>query len=167
MRFSVGDNVVHPHHGAGCVTSIGRRDLMDGLKRYYVIEIPRHSLTVHVPVDKADEVGVRPAIARSSLPQVLSALRSEPSLLPKDFQARQECTDAQFVPGLALQLAGLVRDLTWHRKRAHLTRTDFVNLRRGRDLLAAEMSLVSGDPVADAGRLIDSTMIAAIAGGFA
>ena len=163
MQFLVGDKVVHPHHGPGWVASVERRELLDGLKRYYLIEIPSRRLTVHVPVGKADEVGVRPAIAKSGLPRVLSMLRRRPRLLPEDFEERQERICAQLETGRVMQLARVVRDLTWHRTRASLTRTDFARLRQGRDLLAAEMALVSGDDVSDAGKLIDATMTASVA----
>jgi RNA polymerase-interacting CarD/CdnL/TRCF family regulator len=62
-----------------------------------------------------------------------------------------------------MQLARVVRDLTWHRQRAHLTKTDSDYLKQGRDLLAAEMALVSGDTVSDASKLIEATMTAAMA----
>jgi CarD family transcriptional regulator len=163
MQFSVGDKVVHPHHGPGQVASVERRELMDGPKRYYLIEIPSQRLTVHIPVGTAGEVGVRPAMAKSRLPRVLSMLRRRPRLLPEDFEQRQERICAQLETGRVMQLARVVRDLTWHRKRASLTRTDFARLREGRDLLAAEMALVSGDDVSDTGKLIDATVASAAA----
>jgi RNA polymerase-interacting CarD/CdnL/TRCF family regulator len=57
----------------------------------------------------------------------------------------------------------VVRDLSWHRKRAHLTKLDTDYLNQGRNLLAAEMALVSGEAVSAASKLIQSTMTAAIA----
>jgi CarD family transcriptional regulator len=163
MQFSVGDKVVHPHHGPGRIAGIEHRDLLDGTKRYYVIEIPGQGLTVHIPVDKADKVGVRPAMAQSRLPRVLSTLRGRPRLLPEDFKERQEQVGAKLRTGRLMQLARVVRDLTWHRERAHLTRTDYDRLRQGSDRLAAEMALVSGDNVSDASKLIRATMTAAMA----
>jgi RNA polymerase-interacting CarD/CdnL/TRCF family regulator len=62
-----------------------------------------------------------------------------------------------------MQLARVVRDLTWHRKVAHLTKTDSDYLKQGQELLAAEMALVSGEAISDASRLIESTMTAAMA----
>ncbi|MFC2030661.1 CarD family transcriptional regulator [Chloroflexota bacterium] len=163
MQFSVGDKVVHPGHGPGSIAGIESRELMDGPKRYYVIDIPGQGLRVHVPVGKADEAGVRLAISQSRLPQVLSMLRGKPHLLPKDFRERQERILGQLKTGRVMQLAKVVRDLTWHRERAHLTRTDSGHLKQGRDLLAAEMALVSGDDVSDASKLIQSTVTAAMA----
>jgi CarD family transcriptional regulator len=163
MQFSVGDKVVHPHHGPGRVVSVERRELMDGPKRYYVIEIPGQGLTVYIPAGKADGAGVRLAMSQSRLPRLLSMLRARPRLLPEDYKERQEQISAQLKTGRVMQLARVVRDLTWHRKIAHLTKTDTDYLKQGRDLLAAEMALASGDAVSDASKLIEAAMTAAMA----
>jgi len=136
---------------------------LDGTKRYYVIEVPGQRLTVHMPVGKADEGGMRLAMSQSRFPRVLSMLRSRPHLLPLDYKERQEQIWAQLKTRRVMQLARMVRDLTWHRERAHLTKTDSDCLKQGCDLLAAEMALASGDAVSDASKLIQSTMTAAIA----
>ncbi len=130
MQFSVGDKVVHPHHGPGSIAGIERRELLDGPKRYYVIDIPGQRLTVHIPVGRADQVGVRPAMSQSRLPRVLSKLRGKPHPLPDDYKERQEQIWAQLNTGRVMQLARVLRDLTWHRERAHLTRTDSGHLKQ-------------------------------------
>lgn len=162
MQFSVGDIVVHPRHGPGRISGIECWNELDEVRQYYVVEVPAQSMTVHVPVDKADEAGMRPAIAASRLPQVLSTLRGEPRLLPEDYRERQEQIDAQVKEGQILELARAVRDLTWHRERAHLTKKDADLLRQVQDLLAAEMALVSGEDLSDSIDLIGSTMEAAL-----
>lgn len=162
MQFSVGDKIVHPHHGPGSITGIEHRELLDGTKRYYVIEIPGQGLTVYMPVRKADEMGIRPAMSQSRFPRVLSMLRGKPHPLPEDYRKRQEQIWAQLRTRRVMQLARVVRDLTWHRKMAHLTKIDSDYLKQGRELLAAEMALVSGDAISDASRLIEATMTAAL-----
>ena len=163
MKFSVGDKVVHPHHGPGRIAGVERREFLDGSKRYYVIEIPGQALTVYLPVRKVDEVGVRPAMPRSRLPEVLRTLRGRPRRLPENYQERQEQIWEKLRTGQVMQLARVVRDLTWHRERAHLTQKDSAYLKQGRELLAAEMALVSGDDVSEANALIESTVTSAVA----
>lgn len=164
MQFSVGDIVVHPRHGPGRITAVEQWDLTDEGRHYYIVEIPAQGMTVHVPVDKADEAGMRPAISPSKLPQVLRTLRREPRPLPDDYKERQEQIDATLKEGEILPLACAVRDLTWHGERAHLTKRDGDLLRQVQDLLAAEMALVSGDDLSESIDLIDSTLAAALAG---
>jgi CarD family transcriptional regulator len=163
MQFSVGDKVVHPQHGPGSIAGIENRELTDGPKRYYVIDVPGQGLTVHVPMATAEKAGVRPAMSQSRFPRVLTMLRGRPHQLPEGYRERQEEIYAQLKTRGVMQLAKVVRDLTWHRERAHLTKTDSGLLKQGLDLLAGEMALVSGDAVSDASRLIESTMTAAMA----
>jgi RNA polymerase-interacting CarD/CdnL/TRCF family regulator len=99
----------------------------------------------------------------SKLPQVLNKLRSEPRCLPDDFKERQEQIGLELQTGRAMQLARVVRDLSWHRDRAHLTKRDRDLLRQGQEMLAAEMALVSGDDVSETNELIAATVASALA----
>ena len=163
MHYSVGDKVVHPGYGPGRVAGIVQQEMADGPRAYYVIQMVAKGLTVHVPVLKADEAGVRPAMLESSLPQVLSTLSSRPRPLLDDHKLRQEQVGAQIKTGLVLQLARIVRDLTWRGARARLTKNDTESLKQGQNRLAAEMALVSGGNISDLSKLIASTLAAAVA----
>lgn len=158
MLYAVGDKVVHARYGPGRISRVEQQEMVDGLRGYYVIEMMTRRLTVRVPVLKADEADVRPAMPPSAAPEVLKALRSRPQRLPDDPKVRQELVEAKAKTGAVMELAGLVRDLAWHGARAHLTRNDSDSLKHGQELLAAEMALVSGGNVAELIKLITSTL---------
>ena len=162
MQFSVGDAVVHPHHGPGWITAMERRELLDGKKLYYEIEIPVQELSVCVPGQAMQDMGVRPAMSRSRFPGVLARLQDEPRTLPGDYKVRQEEIWEQLRTGRTMLLAEVVRDLTWHEEREHLTKKDGEYLSRAKSRLAAELALVSGMEVADMEKKIDDTLNAAI-----
>jgi CarD family transcriptional regulator len=164
MEYSVGDKVVHLQYGPGRIAAVESWELTGGARRYYVVEIPEQGLTVRVPVLQVNEVGMRLAMPKSSLPEVLDTLRSKPRSLPEDYRERQEQVQERLATGEVLQVAEVVRDLSWHRERAHLTKKDTEYLRQGQDLLAGEMALASGDDLAEVSQLIESTMAAALAG---
>jgi CarD family transcriptional regulator len=158
MPFSVGDKVVHPHHGPGEITGIEHRELLAGKKHYFVIEIPVTELTVYVPTGKVDEVGVRSAMGRATVSRVLSKLSSRPRRLSEDYKQRQEEVWEKLRTGRVMQLAEVVRDLTWHEKRDHLTKKDSELLMQGTQRLAAEMALVSGAEFSDMEQMIDDVL---------
>jgi CarD family transcriptional regulator len=162
MQFSVGDKVVHPHHGPGRIIGVERREFLDGEKLYYEIEIPTLELFVHLPRESARAIGVRPAMSRARFPRVFARLTGEPHRLPKDYKQRQEKVWEKLRTGRVMQLAEVVRDLTWHEKRAHLTKKDTDYLVQGKNRLAAEMALVSGADVPDMERTVDDTLAVAI-----
>ena len=164
MQFSVGDRVVHPQHGPGRITRVDRKELLDGRKLYFKIEIPSQELSVYLPEETMKEIGVRPAMPRTRFPRVLTKLRSRPRRLPQDFKQRQEEVWERLRTGRVMQLAEVVRDLTWHKAREHLTKKDSSQLAQGKRRLAAEMALVSGGEVSDMENMIDDTLSACVAG---
>lgn len=163
MEFSVGDKVIHPQYGPGQVTSIEGQVPSDATARYYVIEIIRKGLTVHTPVDKAEALGIRPAMSPSRSRRVVGMLRGRAHDLPKAYRARQEQVAAQLGSGEVAQLASAVRDLSWRQKRGHLTKRDSDLLRQGLDQLCSEIALVSGDTVSEVREMVGSTLTAAMA----
>lgn len=162
MQFSVGDKVVHPHHGPGRIIGVERREFLDGKKLYYEIEIPIQDLSVYLPREAMKEIGVRPAMSRAIFPRVLARLRSQPRRLPQDFKERQEEVWERLRTGRVMQVAEVVRDLTWHAKLDHLTKKDTDQLAQGKSRLAAEMALVSGAEVSDMEKTIEATLAAAM-----
>ena len=162
MQFSVGDKVVHPHHGPGRIIGAEQREFLDGKKLYYEIEIPVQELSVYLPRKAMKEIGVRPAVSLARLPRVLARLKSKPRHLPQGFKERQEEVWERLSTGRVMQLAEVVRDLTWHEKREHLTKKDTEHLMQGKSRLAAEMALVSGAEVSDEKSTIEDTLAAAI-----
>lgn len=149
MQFSVGDKVIHPQYGPGLVACIVGSEPSDVERQYYVIEIPQKGLTVHTPVGMADALGVRRAMSPSRSGRVLNLLGGKPRPLPEDYRMRQEQVWARVETGQVVALAGVVRDLSWRQRQAHLTKKDSDLLRKALDMLAAEMALVSGDTVAE------------------
>lgn len=73
--MQVGDTVLHPRYGVGIIGSIESR-VQDGERRdFYVIPKPSLSSTIFVPVDTADELGLRPVAPPETLKEVLNILK--------------------------------------------------------------------------------------------
>jgi CarD family transcriptional regulator len=163
VKFAVGDKVVHPRHGPGQITRIERKELLDGTKQYYTIEIPEQGLTLYVPTRKMKEVGVRPAMSQAMLSRVMDRLQSRPGQLPPDYRVRQEEVWEKLRSARSMAIAEVVRDLTWLRQADHLTKRDADYLKQGRELLAAEMALALDTEVSEAMDRIDAALASAMA----
>jgi CarD family transcriptional regulator len=158
-QFAVGDKVVHPHHGPGQITGIEQKEFMHGMEEdYCVIEIPAQGLTLHIPLHRLKELGVRPAMRKAQFEDVQDILRRKPHQLPPDHKERQEQILEKIKTGQPEELAEVVRDLAWHQKDSHLTKRDSDYMDRGRKLLAAEMALVADGDIAETEKLIESTL---------
>jgi CarD family transcriptional regulator len=158
MGFSVGDQVVHPKHGAGQITDTEQLELVKGFEHYYVIGMEAKDLIVRVPVRKMEELGVRPVMARSRLKRVLDTLRETPRQLSANYKTRQTRINEKLKTGRPLKIAEVVRDLTWHRRRKQLSETDSRLLNHGREFLATEIALVTDSEPAEARQTITDAL---------
>ncbi|MDX1521772.1 MAG: CarD family transcriptional regulator, partial [Anaerolineae bacterium] len=78
MEFAVGDQVVHPKHGAGEIVGVEQLELVEGFENYYVIEMEEKRLTVRVPFRKMEALNIRPVMSPSRLQKVLNTLHDAP-----------------------------------------------------------------------------------------
>ena len=62
MSFKVGETVVYPHHGAALIEAIETRTIKGEEKIYLVLKVAQGDLTVRVPAENVDLVGVRDVV---------------------------------------------------------------------------------------------------------
>src|SRR6184192_4786487 len=72
--YKVGDKVVYPHHGAGTVVKKETREVLGEKREYLTIQILHNDMTVQVPAENADKVGLRKVIEEDMVAMVMSAL---------------------------------------------------------------------------------------------
>ena len=71
--FNIGDKIVYPMHGAGVIDAIEEKDILGEKQSYYILKMPGE-VKVMVPIDKAEQVGVRNVIDNSSAEKVFNVL---------------------------------------------------------------------------------------------
>jgi CarD family transcriptional regulator len=125
---------------------------------YYVIEIPKKRMTVRVPIDKIDDLGIRPTMVPAKLDSVFVLLGSEPASLPNDNRKRQDQIRQMLGSGVPLEVAEAVRDLVWRREQSHLTKADSDLLAWGEELLTTEIAIVTNIDVMEAKQQIQSAL---------
>ena len=72
--FSVGDQVVHPMHGAGVIDSIVREKVAGVTQDYYVFKMPVGGLLLKIPIASTQAVGLRSVISRPEAERLIGAL---------------------------------------------------------------------------------------------
>lgn len=158
MQFSIGQSVVHPAHGAGEIVDIEEMELVSGFKKYYVIEFIGKRLTMRVPMQRVEDLGMREVMSRKRYHKVLKTLRSLPGQLPKNFKERRHTVAGMINSGLPVKLAEAIRELTWRRRESHLTKSDSELLLEGRERLIAEMALATEVELTQARYEIDEAL---------
>ena len=72
--YTVGDKVTHPMHGAGVIDQIVTRQENAGARQYYLLRLCVDSMTVLMPCDCCEAVGLRPTITSEQARQLLEQL---------------------------------------------------------------------------------------------
>ena len=116
MVFSVGETVVYPHHGAALIEAIETRVVKGEEKLYLVLRVAQGDLTVRVPAENAEIVGVREVVGEEGLTKVFDVLRAPHTEEPTNWSRRYKANLEKLASGNPLKVAEVVRDL-WRRER--------------------------------------------------
>src|SRR5688500_11834258 len=94
MSFNVGDRVVYPHHGAAVIIRKEMREAFGEQTEYLVLQMAHGDLTLAVPSDRAEEVGMRRPISSEDVEDLLQLLAKrdvrEPANWSRRFKNHQE-----------------------------------------------------------------------------
>ena len=154
MSFEIGQTVVYPHHGAAKIEEISTRVIRGEEKTYLTLRVSQGDLTIQVPAENVDLVGVRDVVDEDGLETVLSVLRApyieEPTNWSRRFKANQE----KIATGDIVKVAEVVRDLTRRDDQKKLSTGEKRMLTKARQILSSELALARDiDKTAAAARL--------------
>ena len=109
--YKVGDKVVYPHHGAGTVVKREKKDVLGEKREYLTIKILHNDMTVNVPADNAERVGLRKVIDEEAVKKVVKYLTSGGTEMPKNWNRRFKHNRDKMKTGDIYELAEVVRNL--------------------------------------------------------
>ncbi len=77
MLFKVGDNAVYPSHGVAVIKRIDEREVGGKKKKFYVLQILENEMTIMVPTDNVQNVGLRPIVGKKEVTNVYKILKQK------------------------------------------------------------------------------------------
>jgi CarD family transcriptional regulator len=113
-KFKVNQEVVYPLQGVGKVTSIEKRKFKEKNIPYYIIYLEVSDMTVMVPTNKAEELGIRPIVSSSEAKRALTLVSKEVEAIPADWKMRYQMNLDLLKKGSIRDIAKVVRTL-YHR----------------------------------------------------
>ena len=141
MSFKVNDRVVYPHHGAAIIKKKVKRELQGETKEYFVLEMVHGDLTLSVPVDKAEEVGMRPPISKSDVDDLFRLIAKRDVREPANWSRRFKNHQEKLKSGDVYECAEVVRNLAIRLRTAKLSAAEQSMYAKARYILASELAV--------------------------
>ena len=140
MPFDVGDRVVYPHHGAAVVVQRESREFDGAVQEFLVLEMAHGELILRVPVDKADEVGMRLPIGLDEVHDLYELLAKKDIREPSNWSRRFKNHQEKLKSGDVYQVAEVVRNLSLRDQSKGLSAGEKSMYVKARDVLVSELS---------------------------
>ena len=114
--FQVDQEVVYPLQGVGKVLEIEERLFKEEMLLYYIIYLEVSDMTVMVPVDKAEELGIRAIVSKAESEKALNLISEDYEPVSTDWKLRYQMNLDLLKSGSVMDIATVVRTL-YHRSK--------------------------------------------------
>ncbi|WP_125106441.1 MULTISPECIES: CarD family transcriptional regulator [Gulosibacter] len=141
MNLEVGETVVYPHHGAATIEEVKTRIIKGEERTYLKLNVSQGDLTIEVPAENAELVGVRDVIDERGLQEVFDVLQAPITEEPTNWSRRYKSNQEKLASGDVLKVSEVVRDL-WRRDQDKgLSAGEKRMLAKARQVLVSELAL--------------------------
>ena len=110
-KFKVGEIVVYPKHGVGEIQNIENMEIASIKAQFYVVKMEQSKLTIRVPLDKQEEVGLRKISSKKIIEEVFFILKLKPKIRRIMWSRRAQEYDTKIFSGDPIKIGEVVRDL--------------------------------------------------------
>jgi CarD family transcriptional regulator len=156
--YKVGDKVVYPHHGAGTVVKKESRKVLGQEREYLTIKILHNDMTVNVPAENAERVGLRKVIDEDMVVRVLDVLNGDGTKMPKNWNRRFKHNRDKMKTGDIFELAEVVRNLSLRDQEKGLSTGEKQMFVKAKKILASELMYAKGLDEDAAGVWLDDVL---------
>jgi CarD family transcriptional regulator, regulator of rRNA transcription len=157
--YKVGDKVVYPHHGAGTVVKKEKRDVLGEKREYLTIKILHNDMTVNVPSENAEKVGLRKVIGEDMVKVVVKALTGGGTQMPKNWNRRFKHNRDKMKTGDILELAEVVRNLSLRDHEKGLSTGEKQMFVKAKKILASELMYAKDMDEEEAAEWLDGVLV--------
>jgi CarD family transcriptional regulator len=158
VPFDVGDQVVYPHHGAAVVEARESIQVAGSPREYLVLRFTHGDLTLKVPADNTDEVGLRDVIDADEVEEVYEVLRQRDVRMPTNWSRRYKNHVEKLKSGDVYQVAEVVRNLALRDRDRGVSAGEKKMLADARRILASELAFACDIDHAEAERRLDEAL---------
>jgi CarD family transcriptional regulator len=153
--FRKGDKVVYPHHGAAIIEDVVDREMFGEQRTYVKLRFSHGNLTLMVPIESTEQVGLREVVSRDELDKVFDLLREDEGSMPILWSQRYKTNLAKLISGDIYLGAELVRDLSLRGRDKGISAAEKRMLAKARQILISELIFATDSTEENAEAMLD------------
>ena len=141
--FQIGDKAVYPGHGVGVIESIETKQISGKELMFYILKITDNGMTIMIPRDNAEAVGLRGVIRKLEIPKVLQILKArDVEIDTQTWNRRYREYMEKINTGSIFEIAEVIRDLHLLKNEKELSFGERKILDTAKNLLIKELAIV-------------------------
>ena len=111
--FKTGDLAVYPAHGVGVIESVEEKEISGKEQKFYIMRVMGNGMTIMIPTDNVDQVGLRKVISCKEVSKVYKILKDKKSERPdtQTWNRRYRDYMERIKTGSVFEVATVLRDL--------------------------------------------------------
>ena len=156
--FCIGDQVVHPMHGAGVIDDIVREKVTGIVKEYYVFKMPVGGLVLKIPTANCQTIGIRSIITPAQVEAFLAGNPAREVEVNAQWNKRYQEKQQRLKIGDLNEGARVVKGLMRRESRRSLSTGERKMLHSAKQIIISEMVLAEGCAYQDAEDRLDRAM---------
>ena len=142
--FNEGDKIFYPMHGAGVIDRIEEKTILGKDEKYYIIKMPGE-VTIMVPHDHAEELGLRHLVSKEQAKEVLGILLEDTTDMSEKWSKRYNDNKERLKTGDLFEIADIYRNLSFRNKEKNLSTSEKKMFLNAQQVLISELSEVTGE----------------------
>jgi CarD family transcriptional regulator len=115
-KYKAGQEIVYPLQGVGHIERIEEKPFREKKLLYYIVYLEVTDMTIMVPVDKADDLGIRAIVGKKESQKALRLIAEDYEPVTADWKLRYQMNLDLLKKGSIIDIANVVRAL-YHRSR--------------------------------------------------
>ena len=156
--FKIGEIVVYPKHGVGEIIRIESMKLLNIQSEYYVVRMEQAKLTIRVPLEKQQEVGLRKILSKKNIEEAYNILKSKPKIRRIMWSRRAQEYDTKIYSGDPIKIAEVIRDLFRKNNQPEQSYSERQMFQAALERLAREVAAVEKTDYFQATEKIENTL---------
>ena len=142
VNFEIGDRAVYPAYGVGIIERIDQKEIAGTILEFYVVRIIDSEMTLMVPVNGVENVGLRRLIKASSVNRVYNVFKENDVVIDTTtWNRRQREYNEKIKTGSVFEIAEVMRDLYVLKKTKTLSFGERSMMDKARNLLIKELAI--------------------------